>query len=140
MTGDDLVALVAFLTARLGEDEAGARLAAREGGTWTQVDPVRYCGRIEAAGGVVVYDEGSPDEYQAPHIARHDPARVLREVAAKRAHIRAWGAITPDSHDPIDDHDWREFGAREALKEVLRTDAAVYSSHAGYRPEWAPPG
>ncbi len=115
--------LVAFLRARLGEDEAEARLAAREGGTWTQDDPVRFPGAISSLGGQVVYDEGAPDENQAPHIARHDPARVLREVEAKRAILaERWGG--PDHQDM-----W------EAVSRHL---AAVYRTHPDYDPAWAP--
>ena len=76
------------LAARLDEDEAAAKLAAREGGAWTQGDPGQGSCAITSLGGTVVYDEGSPDEYQAAHIARHDPARALRFVAAVRAIIR----------------------------------------------------
>lgn len=75
---------VAFAEARLDEEEAAARLAAREGGSWKQDDPDRQPGAISSLGGPVVYDEGSPDEYQAAHIARYDPARALREVEAGR--------------------------------------------------------
>src|SRR6266576_4463664 len=95
--------LVAFLRARVDEDEAAARLAAREGGTWTQDDPVRFPGAISSLGGQVVYDEGAPDENQAPHIARHDPARVLREVEAKRAILAEYAPVAKNddgSHEP----------------------------------------
>jgi hypothetical protein len=55
------------------------------GGRWHQPDPDRCPGRIEDANGaVVVYDEGSPTDAEAEHIALHDPARVLAEVVAKR--------------------------------------------------------
>jgi hypothetical protein len=33
---------------------------------------------------IVVYAEGYPTFAQAQHIARHDPARILREVEAKQ--------------------------------------------------------
>lgn len=54
----------------------------------------------------------------AQHIARHDPARVLRECAAKRELVDAW-------HD--------EHGGGH----VLKTLAAVYSDHPDYRQEWS---
>jgi hypothetical protein len=132
----DAELLAAFLAARLDEDEAIARLAAREGGTWEQEDPVRFPGTIMSLGGHVTYDEGAPDENQGPHIARHDPARVLREVAAKRAHIRMWETFAVNfTH--IDETVF-EFAKREALEDVLAEDAAVYSDHPDYRPEWKP--
>jgi hypothetical protein len=78
---DERVNLTEFLTARLDEDEAAARELLRgHPGPWRVGLPsdVR-----DSAGEVVVADEchWSP----MPHIARHDPARVLRDVAAKRA-------------------------------------------------------
>ena len=73
--------------------------------------------------GTVVYDEGSPDEYQARHIARHDPARVLREVEAKRA-ILALREASPVG-SPV-------------LTFALCHLAAVYSGHTDYDPAWAP--
>ena len=165
--------LAGFVAARLDEDVAEAKLAAREGGTWTQVDPVREPGRIESLGDVVVYDEslgdvvvydeGSPDEYQAAHIARHDPARVLREVDAKRkilaehpvdADLLAWslgaaevvaGRASPLSRcmrctvplpDACEDED--QYERVEWPCPTVRALAAVYSDHPDYRQEWAP--
>jgi hypothetical protein len=84
MSGTD--DLATFLRARLDEDEQMAR-AATEGaeGRWTQDDPKRMPGEIwDDHAERVSYDEGRPTEDQAAHIARHDPARVLREVEAKR--------------------------------------------------------
>src|SRR6516165_10052883 len=62
MTGD----LAAFLAARLDEDEAIARHA----GSCDFYDDV---------------DDSVPLADERNHILRHAPARVLREVAAKRA-------------------------------------------------------
>ncbi len=72
-----------------------ARLAAREGGAWTQDDPVRYPGRISSLGGPVVYDEGAPDENQAPHIAMNDPQDVIARCEAELAIL--------DEHAPVAD-------------------------------------
>ena len=139
VTGD----LAAFLAARLDEDEAVAKLAAREGSIWTQDDPDRYPGAISSLGGIVVYDEGAPDENQAPHIARHDPARVLREVAAKRTLLRYF--TDPQTGEPV------SIGIAATATDlgrnrmtaipgswILRELAAVYSDHPDYRQEWAP--
>jgi hypothetical protein len=112
------VDLAKFLADRLAEDEGGARLAAREGGTWTEADPVRQTGRIESLGGVVVYDEGAPDENQAAHIARHDPARVLREVEAKRKILTDLDLSYPDE------------------EHLLRLLAAIYEGHPDFDPAW----
>ena len=118
--------LIAFITARLDEDEAAAKLAAREGGTWAQADPGGMdSGSIFSLGGQVVCDVGAPDEYQAAHIARHDPARALREVAFKRA------ILAQREHGPA---------GSPVLTNALYQLAAVYSDHPDYRPWWSPSG
>lgn len=81
---------VAFLKARLDEDEQAARAtrpAASKPAIWN-VEPW-YDGTAERAD---LWDtplgpltnHGGLEVATAAHIARHDPARVLREVAAKR--------------------------------------------------------
>jgi hypothetical protein len=118
--------LAAFLKGRLDEIEAAAKLAAREGGTWTQDDPVRYPGSISSLGGPVVYDEGSPDEYQAAHIARHDPADTLRDVAADRLILAVY--VLQDE-DP---------GYLKGLEYAIACRAERFSGHPDYRQEWTP--
>lgn len=88
--------LIAFLNARLDEDEAEAKAAANALNRHIECDPDN-----------------------AAHIARHDPARVLREVAAKRAIVERY-AKAPD---------W-------AGGEDVRLLAAVWSDHPDYRQEW----
>lgn len=127
-----------FYAARLDEDEATAKLAAREGGTWTQDDPVRYPGSISSLGGQVVYDEGAPDENQAPHIARHDPARALREVEAKRAILAAHDRaehycplpVLPSRHGQL----WTP---EEGPCWTLRLLVSIYSDHPDYEAGWS---
>lgn len=68
-----------------------AKLAAREGGTWTH-DGV-HTGNISSLGGQVVYDEGSPDEYQAAHIAANDPRDTIARCEAELAIL--------DEHAPV---------------------------------------
>ena len=81
---DPLAEALAFMRERLDE-EAAAAIAAG-GDAWQHHEHPSDTGLIrDAAGGVVVYDEGEPSEEQAEHIARWDPARVLADVAAKRA-------------------------------------------------------
>lgn len=91
-------AVRAWLEARYDEDEQVALGAINQGGRgkagegiWQQCDPVRSPGLIgDMAGGVVTYgasSDGSPNRYRAEHIVRHDPARVEREIAAKRRRL-----------------------------------------------------
>jgi hypothetical protein len=84
---------VAFGTARLDEDEALA-LAAQVGqpGTWHATgEDILTVNPDPHWNGVCVANASGAE---AAHIVRHDPARVLREVAAKRAilteHKPAW--------------------------------------------------
>lgn len=78
------------------------------------------------------------DERDGPHIARHDPARVLREVAAKRAIIEAYMESGREftrhmeAGAPVE----ARFGAMQALEHVIRNLATVYADHPDYREEW----
>jgi hypothetical protein len=125
------VTLVEFLEARLFEDEQKAWAAAEDqaewrlhwvGGGYRQVnDPD---GRV-----IVVPIGGSPSAEQAAHIAWHDPARILREVAAKRALMQEAAAV-----DRL-----LEIGAHErGHSPILIALAAVYSDHPDYLDQWAP--
>lgn len=75
------------------------------------------------------YEEGptSIRAEDATHIARHDPVRVLREVAAKRA-IVEWVVNNRVPNSTIGD----------SFAYALFALAAVYSDRDGYRTEWAP--
>jgi hypothetical protein len=86
--------LVEFLTARLDEEQAGAEAArdahvglyATEGDAEWRVADGGEGVYTEAHGiNVVVDGHGYLRDAVAAHIARHDPARVLGEVKAKRA-------------------------------------------------------
>ena len=115
--------LIAFLHARLDEDEAAAQAAAHADG--------KYGGRAHwsALGHGIAADAADPGwgifdlspfadaEEVCAHIARHDPARVLREVGAKRAILAQWQAQPPDS--PV-------------LTNALYQLAAVWSGHPDY--------
>jgi Family of unknown function (DUF6221) len=145
--------LVAFLTARLDEDEAMAAATPgigfqAQGLAWHEVDPDRQAGRIEDdCGYVVVYDEGAPTADQAAHIARHDPARVLREVAFKRTILAGHYPGATWAHDAPEglkicageegDGDTWQMATRWPCPEI-RALAAVWSDHPEWRPEWAP--
>lgn len=103
--------LLTFLNARLDEDERVA-LGAR-GRTWTPED---------LAGGITEFHSGTFE-----HIARHDPARVLREVEAKR---RIIGLCV----GTLEDEDYGLVLAQEVLQRL----ALPYAEHPDYREEWRP--
>jgi hypothetical protein len=145
--------LAAFIEARLAEDEAMAKAAA--------ADVNRLAGRANwTSEARMVTDAEDPDwaiadlspfvddECLARHIACHDPARVLREVAAKRAIAaehqprRVGQSLTwcgrchqvirdaREDEDPCGPFDWP--------CPTMRALAAAWSDHPDYRAGWAP--
>ena len=123
MTAD----LLDFLRARLDDDQriaqdAVAKLGADGDVAEWQADAWSvYCGGVgdgTLAGTGRVFSGSWPDNPPtsvSTHIARHDPAHVLREVAAKRAIIDMVNSPPPMT---------------------LRWLAAVWSDHPDYRAEW----
>jgi hypothetical protein len=110
--------VAAFLAARLDEDEAAAK-------AWLPLGKPDAAARANAA-------------------ARYDPARVLREVEAKRNRLQRYleqpGWDLPEGVQ--DGRDPDEAEADEAVKAALgyevREDAAVYSDHPDYQAGWKP--
>ena len=124
--------LVTFLEARLAEDEA----------TVSEIHQPRVCGSVDRDG------EFDPD----PIWCSCDyPARVLREVAARR-HILDLFMSTAAlvEHPPVmsEGHPYAGkisaqdyFDARRelaVLRPVVVALAAIYSDHPDYRQEWKP--
>ena len=103
-----------FLTARLDEDEAMAKAA------WGVEWDWRY----------VAQPFGErPSIAHTVHIARHDPARVLREVEAKREILTAYIKAEADGHRG---NGWI------ALRFAVEALTAAWSDHGDYRPGWKP--
>jgi hypothetical protein len=164
--------LVAFLRARLEDDEQAARAATAA--PWYHNPSKQWLGpeefeRYDRTRGEEFVGYGGPhpftgciaatgpaDDQQAmadaAHIARHDPARVLAEVDAKRR-IMAIHTVPLEAFAgsviPGDPDDRRCVGCgfgstEEPMVEdiddcpVLRALALPYRAHPGYRPEWAP--
>ncbi len=124
----DIDDLIAFLTARLDEDEAAAKAVEDNGAPWAGQWRPRERHALETYNGWVLAVSGPISGDFAPgvveHIARYDPARALREVEAKRRLLaETWGG--PDHRDMWEHH--------------VRLLASVWSGHPGYRPEWASP-
>jgi len=96
------LSIVDFLNARLAEDQTAAE-AARDlmDEPWKVIpegpEEENYSGEYRISNGGTV--AGRVEEAKAAFIARHDPARVLREVAAKRAMI-AEHHTDPDYETP----------------------------------------
>jgi len=138
--------LIAFLKARRAEDQAAAMAATGTAWAWEATgdkdnswavghvegeDGRPLSGEIEHGQGIVidgVCESINGNLADAAHIARHDPARVLRDVEADRKllaeyerSVRAVGV-----------------GLSGQLHRVVLAKAAVHSDHPDYRPEWAP--
>lgn len=141
-----MTGLVEFLTARLDEDERIAR-AATERAPWSH-NADDYWMITGTDGDVVVYDESAPTDAEAAHIARHDPARVLADVAAKRAILTEH---LPDMAREYRDGAWRDRpqcgacvtwrGEGEAVPApapclTLRRLAVSYADHPDFDESW----
>jgi hypothetical protein len=122
-----------FLAARLDEDEWIAQGAARtddgHGGSWL---PVHF-----GAGG---FDARVDD-----HIARHDPARVLREVEAGRRILALYESAAAEHAAAELRDNLREVAVAESLRAekaalfwAVRIVAAPWNDHPDYDPDWAP--
>ena len=133
--------LVAFLRARLDEDEAVARDATTDCGMsaeWNE--PTSGCLDVGLP------DHGGEDwqDYVWPQgdsrvtrfIARHDPARVLREVEANRAILARYEFISQAATV----NTGREKVTVEKIAATLERDvrdiAAVWSDHPDYEEAW----
>lgn len=129
--------LIEFLRARLTEDEEAARLATH--GPW-RAEPYNtldaespadyFVGASDATVGIF------PAEYDGPvnarHAARHDPTRVLAEVAAKQRIIYEYERYAAERR--------RELGGwnTDGVSPILTALASIYADHPDYRAEWAP--
>lgn len=140
--------LAEFLLARIAEDEAVARAAFRreprrwhgkmteDDGHWSTGSHEGDAERIDGIG-ITIYDEGGHSLEQATHIARHDPARVLAEVGAKRRIVERHFLDPGTPSHPMDragcawcDDHW----PCEDLADI----ALPYADHPDYRQEWKP--
>lgn len=158
MTAD----LVAFLRARLDEDEriAKATTPVPVPGRWRMAQDKHAPG--DAPVSLIQGQDDEPPEYRGygynvpvivsailwagevspdlEHIARHDPARVLAQVAAMRAvvdaNVREQESLRKRwSYGPLDGEVADELIADQVR--LLRLLAAVWSDHEDYRVEWA---
>ncbi|WP_422744313.1 DUF6221 family protein [Micromonospora sp. WMMD754] len=78
---------------------------------------------------------GNPAAADREHIARHDPARVLAEVDAKRRVIDVLRGFEPnDEWSTQPDMGLRQNNAAGALRAL----ALPYADRPGYRDEWRP--
>ena len=136
--------LITFLRARLDEDAAAAHDSGSALVAWLTYrdDAGQMLYTTVASGGEGDWDVwvANGQELPAPASARvvYDPARVLREVEARRAILARYEDCLTRMEDP----DYSAVTARDQAREyedfVLPNLAAVYSSHPDYRQEWVP--
>lgn len=113
--------LVQFLRDRLDED---AREAEAAGVSWYGYEPERQIAFVPIA--------------DSHHIARHSPARVLREVEAKRGLLKRYEE--PETSATLSGS-FNKLSAgveRYVLIEVFRHLALPYADHPDYREHWRP--
>jgi len=111
--------LIAFLNARLGEDEAAA-------------NSLFFAARIPDKRPDFTACGGPAAEVYWDHF---NPARVLREVAAKRAILAEYERVAGSAQAYPNNATITSLGAAQTVVKALGT---VYSDHPDYRGEWAP--
>jgi hypothetical protein len=143
--------LIQFLRARLDEDYRTATDdGVLAGDTWHVLEPLpgRVTAEVMQIGGPVAKLE----HRAAEHMARHDPARVVAEVAAKRQIIELHGHEERSGWRPDDDDTPGAYGTIEqACMECGSQDLAVrwpcptirllalpYVDHPQYQESWKP--
>ncbi|RPE34931.1 DUF6221 family protein [Kitasatospora cineracea] len=142
MTAD----LVAFLRARLAEDEQVARAVDDNSAPWDGQwaadgrDVLRTInGHVLARATATTDGRNLPIPLKpglTEHWARHDPARVLAEVDAKRRIIAQYERAREGRRTHPDD--LASAGAVLALYGAVKLLALPYAEHPDYREEWRP--
>jgi hypothetical protein len=129
---------IAFVTARVDEDEAAAlaciginaRARIRNGVPAPRWVPVDGSSDIWSEDGILRVKHTWVPERE--HICRHDPARVLREVEAKRAIVKRYEqAISGDLPEWKAGRELIE-AAAAILLGAIRDLGAVWSDHPDY--------
>ncbi|WP_329215167.1 DUF6221 family protein [Streptomyces sp. NBC_01485] len=143
--------LVQWLRAQLDEDERIARAATP--GPWWHNPGKQWLGpeafeKYDLRQGEEFVGYGGPHPFtgavastgpasnvqgmkDAAFIAAHDPARVLREIDAKREVVR----LAERAHDY---HETFMNGFAAAMEQALRLFALAYADRPGYQESWRP--
>jgi len=149
------VSIVEFLISRIEEDQAAAQAAGGNDGppTWLEDDAdgvygVRpdvdwdevcqshtygvpnECDFNPTACGISMTDDPVLEHARARHIARHDPARVLAECAAKRRIVEECA--------PNVAKDWPFPDGLNLSEFVVAEFAQPYADHPDFDPAWRP--
>lgn len=117
--------IVEFLEARIVEDEWVAKSRLKD-----QSDVFSW-----------PHEDGQTLSPDLDHSRRHGPARVLREVAAKRELLELHYDGNPgpgDVHYCGTCHDYYKHDAEDWPCETVRVLASAYSDHPDFDEEWRP--
>lgn len=130
-----------FAKARLDEDEAVAKAATP--GPWLALD-----GGVQSADNESQWPVGETDSERdradRVHIARHDPARALREVAAKRKRLTLMIEATAEMDKLLADEHAGDvaramaIGRARAATVGVKIDAEIWHDHPDYDQKWTP--
>lgn len=140
--------LVQFLRDRLDEDYEAARvvLGVNSMAAYKQGKPLpRWVPSPEGDAGIWDTD-GTPRvkfvwARERDHIIRHDPARVLAEVEAKRWLLTQYvehERMDRETFDAEGQHARSLVSLRAAYLDAVRALASVYADHPAFKPEWRP--
>lgn len=118
-----------FIEARLAEDERIAHRATRlipdERADWLDATEAVHAGYDELVHAAPAHIDG----YVTEHIARHDPARVLRQCTALRA-------VVVSTRDRIA-QGWGHHDIDHLVEADLAPIAAIWDRHPDYQQQWA---
>lgn len=128
--------LVRWLGEQLDEDVERATTAAEEDGPDWRYDGHAVVTRREGDL-VAVGSQEFMEPFRGEHIAEWDPARVLREIEAKRQILKEWRMLSAARKSDPSDATART--GLVAVEVVLQSLATVYRDRPGYRAEeWSP--
>lgn len=135
--------LVEFLTARLNEDEAAAKRAASIALRWVDAGSLLLGLTEEPNTYDLDFAEATNYRYDdaLTHAARHDPARVLRDVERDRrilAEHKPYDLDASDRHGPMTGCTTCEHASNPYPCLTLRLLALPHDSHPDYDESWRP--
>ncbi|MFL1903108.1 DUF6221 family protein [Streptomyces tauricus] len=126
--------LVRWLGEQLDEDERIARAVEDRSAPFDGQWMADGNSAVRTLNGHVLFYRHGADPLKpglVDHVVAHDPARVLREIEAKRDLLR----VAERAHDY---HETFVNGFASALEGTLRLFAAAYAARPGYQESWRP--
>lgn len=129
--------LMAWLTAQLDEDEQIARAVEDRSAPWDGQWMADGNSAVRTVNGHVLFYRHGPDPLKpglADHVAAHDPARVLREIDAKR---RIVALHARPHHQCVTENGPTQWHAADPCA-TLRLIALPYTDRPGYQDGWRP--